>query len=243
MNETQAKRIYLAKIRETGLRNLSAFTTGALQYKVAPFHKDWINFRLSSKETLILGPRGHGKSTVLTVSYGLWRATANHDLRILEVSNTHDQAVAFLREQRGHIETNDIYRACYGDMTPPPALIEKRKWTEKEITFPRKKIMKEATITAVGVGGPIIGRHYDIILLDDVVDDDNSRTEHQRQKLLTWYRKVLLPCLEPNGEIHAIGTRYHPMDLYGHFLKEADLYRLDLETRKLVLQKKEEEAA
>ena len=79
--------------------------------------------------------------------------------------------------------------------------------------------------------------------LDDVVDDDNSRTEHQRQKLLTWYRKVLLPCLEPNGEIHAIGTRYHPMDLYGHFLKEADLYRLDLETRKLVLQKKEEEAA
>jgi len=95
-----------------------------------------------------------------------------------------------------------------------------KPWNEQEINLKiRAGKSKEANITTMGVLGPIIARHYDVIILDDVVDEENSRTRSQREKLLVWYYKVLLPCLEPEGRLHIIGTRYHYLDLYGHLIE------------------------
>jgi hypothetical protein len=74
----------------------------------------------------------------------------------------------------------------------------------------------------MGVGGPIISKHYDVIILDDIIDEENARTEEQREKMRVWYYKSLLPCLEPYGEIHILGTRYHPYDLYHELLTSCD---------------------
>ncbi|KPJ59669.1 MAG: hypothetical protein AMJ46_09965 [Latescibacteria bacterium DG_63] len=62
-------------------------------------------------------------------------------------------------------------------------------------------------------------RHYDIIIADDLVDEENSRTEVQREKARVWFYKTLQPCLEPHGRLFIIGTRYHYLDLYGHLIK------------------------
>lgn len=86
----------------------------------------------------------------------------------------------------------------------------------------RRRIAKEATVTAMGVGGPIISKHYDTIILDDIIDEENARTQEQREKMRVWYYKSLLPCLEPEGEIHILGTRYHPYDLYHTLLTSFD---------------------
>ena len=179
------------------------------------FHAEWLRFRMRHDETLILAPRGHGKSTILTVAYGLWRAVQNPDRRILIVSATAAQARAFLREIKMHVEGNPRFIRAFGELAG-------EKWTENEIILKsRRRIAKEATVTALGVGGPVIGRHYDIVMLDDVVDEDGASSEHMREKLFTWYRKVLLPCREPRGELHLVGTRYHPRDLYGALIESA----------------------
>ncbi len=153
-----------------------------------PFHARWMQFRLENRETLILAPRGHGKSTILTVAYGLWRVVENPDRRLLVVSATAVQAVAFLREMRTHVERNPIFKRAFGNLIG-------EKWTEGEIVLKtRRRIAKEATVTALGVGGPIIGRHYDIILLDDVVDEDSARTEHMREKSWSGTEKSSCPA-------------------------------------------------
>ncbi len=74
-------------------------------------------------------------------------------------------------------------------------------------------------MTCVGVGGPVASRHYDLILADDIVDEENSRTEVQREKVRTWWYKTLVPCCEPEGRIFLTGTRYHYLDLYGYLVK------------------------
>jgi phage terminase large subunit-like protein len=84
---------------------------------------------------------------------------------------------------------------------------------------PRTSSAKEASVTCVGVGGPVASRHYDLIIADDLVDEENSRTEGQREKVRTWYYKTLLPCLEPAGRLFLVGTRYHYLDLYGQLIK------------------------
>ncbi|MHC4660194.1 MAG: hypothetical protein ACYS8W_00770 [Planctomycetota bacterium] len=114
-----------------------------------------------------------------------------------------------------HVERNTIFKRTFGRLAGA-------KWTQDEITLRRRRrIAKEAAVTALGVGGPIIGRHYDIILLDDVVDEEAARTENMRERISIWFRKVLMPCLEPGGELHLVGTRYHPLDLYGSLIESA----------------------
>ncbi|TET36700.1 MAG: hypothetical protein E3J72_08055 [Planctomycetota bacterium] len=174
--------------RAAALRNPELFVKRILGYALMPFHARWMQFRLENRETLILAPRGHGKSTILTVAYGLWRVVENPDRRLLVVSATAVQAVAFLREMRTHVERNPIFKRAFGNLIG-------EKWTEGEIVLKtRRRIAKEATVTALGVGGPIIGRHYDIILLDDVVDEDSARTEHMREKSWSGTEKSSCPA-------------------------------------------------
>lgn len=191
----------------------TAFLSRVLGYQLTSFHREWWRFQLEHRASLLLAPRGHGKSTILTISYSLWTIARDRERRILIVSNTLDQAKSFLREIKQHLENNPRLVRLYGPFPGSP-------WSEHELTVRgRRRRAKEATVTARGVGGPIISRHYDLILLDDVVDEENSRTPLQREKMRVWYYKTLLPTLEPEGEIHLVGTRYHYQDLYGHLLE------------------------
>jgi len=189
-----------------------SFIKDVLGYKLEGFHKEWLDIQIQNKKSLILAPRGHGKSTICTIAYPLWRLLNNPDLRILIVSNTSAQACAFLREIKAHLQTNPFIRKHFPDLAGAP-------WSENELNLSIRRIKaKEPSITALGILGPVISRHYDLIILDDVVDEQNSASQNQREKLVLWYYKALLPCLEPDAELHIIGTRYHYLDFYGHLI-------------------------
>ena len=129
--------------------------------------------------SLILAPRGFGKSTLLSVARCIFEIVRNPDVRILLASNTQAQAEAFVREVRGHFERNRIFRRLYGDFVGS-------KWTDRElIVGRRKRIVKEPTIYATGVGGALVSRHFDIVICDDIVDEESSRTKTRREKLKT----------------------------------------------------------
>jgi predicted phage terminase large subunit-like protein len=109
-----------------------------------------------------------------------------------------------------HLEYGEVLREVFGDF------VSDDKWDVRELNVrPRKTRAKESTISCVGVGGPVVSRHYDCILADDLIDEENSRTEGQRQKVHDWFWRSLMPTLEPHGRIHVLGTRYHFADLYG----------------------------
>jgi predicted phage terminase large subunit-like protein len=54
-----------------------------------------------------------------------------------------------------------------------------------------------------------------MLIVDDLVDQENSRPENQLQKLRLWLAMTLQSTLKPEGEVHFLGTRYHAEDLYG----------------------------
>jgi len=148
------------------------------------------------------------------VTFGIEQALKNPNIRILIASKTQNQAETFLKEIKGHLEHNQKLVDIFGEQRHPD------KWHEKEANvLPRTTYAKESTFTCIGIGGALPGRHFDIIIGDDLVDEDNSRTKGQREKLKTWFYKVLLPTLEPEGELHILGTRYHPEDFYNHMLR------------------------
>ena len=180
-----------------------------LNVKLEPFHVRWMEFILERKRSLILAPRGHGKSTAITIGLTLWNILRNPDIRVCIVSNTQSQAESFLREIKQRLES-PLVTGLFGRQRG-------HKWAESEIIVARsKRAGKEATVTALGVMGAVISRHFDWVILDDIVDEENARTEVQRDKLRSWLYTTMIPTLEPDGALCIIGTRYHLRDLYGY---------------------------
>jgi phage terminase large subunit-like protein len=183
-----------------------------------PLHKPLCDFVQENpkKKKLILLPRGHLKSSVVTVGYALWKIAQDPKKRILIANGTYPLAATFLSQIKDHILRNGQFRRLFGDL-----FTSADKWSESAITVKREESYerKEPTVTAFGIGGNLVSQHYDIILLDDLVNRENIHTPDRIQDVLTFYKDIL-DLLEPGGELIMIGTRWHEADLYGWILDE-----------------------
>lgn len=168
------------------------------------------------KKRLLLVPRGHLKSTVVTVSYALWSIVRNPKVRILIVNATYDMAITFLNQIKSHLERNEKFIELFGDITS-----KKEKWSENQIAVKRPEgyDVKEPTITAFGIGGNLVSQHYDIIIMDDIVNRDNIYTPDRIENVKMFYKDVQDLVDNPvTSEIIMVGTRWHNADLYGTLL-------------------------
>jgi predicted phage terminase large subunit-like protein len=194
-----------------------------LGMKLQPFHISLLRYQFQHPDNLQLAFRGAGKSTSCTITKVIHLLLKDPNLRILIASKTAQNASGFLKEIKNHFESNALLSEIFGEYYDQRKVT---KWDSTEIeVLPRTKPNKEASITCVGVEGTIVSKHYDVIISDDLVDEENSRTKGQRDKTRTWYYQTLDPTLEPpdgsvphRGEHHRLGTRYHYDDLYGHFI-------------------------
>lgn len=186
---------------------------------VQDLHKSIISNISSHKSTLDLAPRGFGKSTVGDVDYCITNILRDPNIRIMIGSKTQTQAEAFLKEVRTHFEQNTDLIRIFGDWKKSKDNV----WNDREFTVNKRTVIKkEATLTALGASGAVISKHFDIIIGDDLVGLENARTERQRANLKEWFYSSLFPTLEPDGEIHILGTRYNPLDLYEDLIKSRD---------------------
>ena len=192
---------------------------------IQPLHMNLINNISNSPASLDLAPRGFGKSTVGDVDYCITRILRDPDVRIMIGSKTQAQASAFLKEVRTHFEQNINLIRIFGDWRTS----RENVWNDKEFTVNRRKVIKkEATLTALGASGAVVSKHFDVIVGDDLVGFENARTEGQRQTLKDWFYSSLFPTLEPDGEIHILGTRYSPLDLYEDLIRSKN-YNLQIQ--------------
>lgn len=181
-------------------------------------HRELCDFLYGGKDAkLIMLPRGSFKSTVVTVGFTLNNIVLDGNIRVLIASEKLSNAQKFLSEIKGHMEGNEYFRTLYGKLD------EKKKdvtWNDSEIIVStRTKNMKEPTISTAGIDVTKVGMHYDLIIVDDPVSQNNVGNKDQIDKVLEWW-KLLLSLLEPNGRMIVIGTRWDYGDLYGTLQEE-----------------------
>lgn len=190
-----------------------------------PLHANIIHNVSDNQASMDLAPRGHGKSTIGDVDFCITKVLRNPDIRIMIGSKTQTQASAFLKEIRTHFEQNVNLIRIFGDWKKSRDNV----WNDKEFTVNRRTVIKkEATVSALGASGAVVSKHFDIIIGDDLVGFENARTEAQRKVLKEWFYSSLYPTLEPDGEIHILGTRYSPMDLYENLIKSKN-YKVNVQ--------------
>jgi len=213
-------------IRKQVLQNnrIDILATEILGLEIKPFHLRMLQFQFKHKENLQLCFRGSGKSTTCNELKVIHLLLKNPNLRILIASKTIQNACGFLKNIKAHFENNYRLQEVFGVYYDPRKV---NKWDQREIeVLPRTKVAKEASVTCIGWEGTVVSKHYDVFILDDLVDEENSATKLLRDKLVKWYYNSLMPTLEPpdnqvehRGEHHMLGTRYHYDDLYGHLIE------------------------
>jgi len=201
---------------------------GGDRVKLGKFHKELCDFVdwNPTRQKLILVPRGHLKSTLITIGKTLQWINEDPSVRILIANATYQMAVTFLRVIKNHLKGNAMLHDLFGDLSA-----DATSWSENAITLKSAKSVggeKEATVFCYGMGGNLVSQHYDKIILDDIVNQDSVNTRDQIEKTIQFYRQCQ-PLLEKNGEFIIIGTRWHEEDLYGWIMSEESNVRGEFE--------------
>lgn len=235
MNKDELVQIYVQKTKaidelakQAYLSNLFAFNQDILKVEdggegsgkrvpLKPFHKDLCDFIQQNphRKKIALMPRGHLKTTLITVGYSLLRIAKDPKVRILIANATGTMAEAMLSQIKKHLQYNDTFKYYFGDLYTGAS-----SWRDNMITLPTGEgsyQSKEATVTAYGLGGSLVSQHYDVIIVDDAHNRENINTKDQIEKVKQSYRD-LLDLLEPGGQLIIIGTKWHDDDLYGQVM-------------------------
>jgi hypothetical protein len=213
----------IEEVRLAAEADLETFIRLVAPYQVmGAIHQEWCRWATSQatgNHQLTLLPRDHGKSRMLAFKVA-WRITRQPDVRILYISATSNLA----EKQLGFIKNillSPIYRRYWPDMVKLNEN-DREKWTNSEIAVdhPKRKAeaIRDATVFTGGLTTSLTGLHCDVAVLDDIVVIENAYTEEGREKVNRQYS--LLSSIEgAEMEEWAVGTRYHPKDLYGQMLE------------------------
>ena len=185
------------------------------KYEFKTFHRQWFENGMGDEEDLCLAPRNFAKTTVRGVIRSIAKLIKNPNIQLGICSDTGFQATHFIGEIKAQLERNMLLRAMYPQLAPG------KKWTDSEFDIiGATEIRKGCSVMAMSYGGAVTGFEFDDILVDDIVDFENSRTKYQRDKLVDWMGMTLLPMLKKVGVINYNGTRYHQNDLYERLLSK-----------------------
>ena len=174
----------------------------------------WFSRPDGSDAQLVLYPRAHQKSHCIAV-WCAWWITKHPDTTILYVSATEDLANSQLYAIKAILES-DVYRKYWPEMIHPDEF-KREEWSARNIKVdhPTRIAMgvRDRTVAARSIGGNTTGLHCDVLIYDDIVVPDNAYTEIGRETVAASYSQFQ-SVLNPGGIIKAVGTRYHPKDIY-----------------------------
>ncbi len=151
---------------------------------------------------VIAAPRGHAKSTVMSLQNVLHAALYGYRKYILLISDTESQASAFLDAIKTELETNDAILRDFGDMRG-------KVWKSSVIL-----LKNGVRIDALGSGQKLRGRRHgarrpDLILLDDIENDEDVLSADSREKLRRWFFGAVSKAGDAYTSIVFVGTVLH----------------------------------
>lgn len=167
-------------------------------------------------ECLILIPRGHLKSTLVTQGWTIQQLIRDPRKRVLIASAELKHAEKFVGAIEAQISSNPKFIERFGSLKAPDC----KKWSSEACDIIGKAHGdKENSITAASIGTDCTSQHYDIIILDDLVNRRFSRSDEMRIKCWNFYMDCL-DLLEPDGQLIFVGTRWHFADIYSKLIEE-----------------------
>jgi len=155
---------------------------------------------------LLIAPRGAAKSTHVSLIYPLWLAARGAKHYMMLISDAFEQAAALIEAIKAELEVNPRLAHDFPELTG-----QGRVWREGIIIT-----SNNVKIEGLGSGKKVRGRRHgpyrpDLVVLDDVENDEQVMSPHQRDKLTRWIDRAVLKLGPPDGSMDVImaGTVLH----------------------------------
>lgn len=164
--------------------------------------------------------REHYKSTIITYAGAIQEILKDPEITIGIFSHTAPIAKGFLSQIKIEFETNQKLRSLFSDIMWDDPARESPSWSlDRGLTLKRSSNPRESTLEAHGlVDGQPTGKHYKLLIYDDVVTDKSVYTPEQIIKTNDAF------SLSDNlgsigGRKWIVGTRYHYSDTYASIME------------------------
>lgn len=178
------------------------------------FHKEcWDLCCSEEKFVAIAAPRGHAKSTAVTLGYGLATLLFRQRKFMLLVSDTESQASLFLGTFKQELQENNELIELFGIKRNEKGLVQFVKDSETDIIVEcndghRFRIIAKGAEQKLR-GLIWNGSRPDIIMCDDMENDELVMNKERREKMRRWFKGALLPCRSDSGIVRMVGTILH----------------------------------
>lgn len=169
----------------------------------------------------ILLPRGSGKSESAGVVVPTWLALRYPHLRTATIGKTKGLAEERTKKAVEHI---DEHAERFG--------VELEKPLPRTEVDTKENPHKEPTLAPYGLESQLTGKHFDVLIWDDIADWENQRTATQRRNVRQYFKdyEKNLPDSDSelaNGPVQImIGTRKHPQDIYETDILESNRWHV-----------------
>lgn len=173
------------------------------------------------KRLIVIMPPRHGKSELVSVRFPCWYLARRPEEFIVQCGYSESIALVHSRKARDvfiSVEMNTLF----------PEIAYRPERASQEIIIPQRQAAQEwgtkqsGSYYAVGVGGGLTGRGFNLGLIDDPVKGyEDAQSETIREKTWEWYKSVFRTRVAPDAAIIIIMTRWHQDDLVGMLLQQA----------------------
>lgn len=186
---------------------------------VYPHHlEELVRFLREHPRSLVLEPRGHAKTTVLTHAVARLIGERRGKVKVGILTEADGDAV-----KRSLAIRRMVMSPAFAEVFPwASGGVAGERWTEGEWTIAGAEgyVEKDSTLLASSLMGIKPGPRFDVLVLDDLIGPDEVTTRAMRERTLDRFGLVIEPMLVPSGTLWALGTRWHEDDLYAQFTKQ-----------------------
>jgi predicted phage terminase large subunit-like protein len=227
LTREQANALYLEVLEaadEKALRELcesDLFFLLTIACKRKDINRDWLYERCREVEAspdghLDLWAREHYKSTIITFGKSIQDLLKDPNNTTIGIfSHTRPIAKGFLEQIKREFESNTFLKDLFPDVLYQNPKSEAPKWSlDSGLILKRTTNPKEASLEAWGlVDGQPTGKHFTVLVYDDVVTRESVTTPEQIKKVTAAW-ELSLNLGAQGGRTRYIGTRYHANDTY-----------------------------
>lgn len=206
-----AQQVLRAREDPNAYIELVARADGGQPVKQGRVHREWQALMSAHRNLCLFAAVGSGKSQQLRWRIE-WELGRNPDLRIGIVSSSQiGMPAKLLGGIRATIESNRSLRYVFPELRPS---VVQRKWGDSAITVQRRDATLDPSVQIFGPGGKILGSRLDLIIVDDLCNHDNTRTEILRDKMWEFVTGPMLSRFSGRGgRAWFIGNTWHRDDV------------------------------
>ena len=179
---------------------------------VQPFQREWFAHVQANPRAYIECPRDHGKTSLVTIGYVLWRIGTDPSLRVKIVCQSDNTAKKRLQVIKDYIDADEDLHRVFPNLRKHPRA---RDWGAFSITVDRSGKDKDPTVEACGITSAGTGGRADLILADDVVDERNAISQPRLRATVkeNWFNVWTNLLDPPSDQVVFVCTPWHQADL------------------------------